>query len=81
VLAAAMLYERGGLFRAQSAAVLKLGGERGLAQRLPCHGGDAFDVGVVAVRTAGTSWLPCRVRCAEQLGSPVRLAVECLGTG
>jgi hypothetical protein len=62
------------------AAVLKLGGERGLAQRLPCHGGDApnvgvgADIGTSAGLMAGTRWAPGRVRRSEQPGRPVRLA-------
>ena len=59
----------------------ELGGERGLAQRLPCHSGDAPDIGTVvgtgAGRMAGTRRPPRRVRRSEQPGGPVRLAAEC----
>ena len=69
--------------------MLELGGERGLAQRLPGHGGDPRDVGPVvgplvgtAVgRTAGTSRAPRRVRGAEQPGGPARLSAECPRAG
>jgi len=61
--------------------VLKLGGERDLAQRLPGHGGDARDVGTVAGRKAGPSRAPSRVRRSEQPGGPVSLAAERPGTG
>jgi len=60
---------------------LEPGGKSGLAQGLPCHGGDAVDVGTVAGGKAGAGRAPGRVRCSEQLGGLVRLAAECLGTG
>jgi hypothetical protein len=59
---------------------LELGGERGLAQGLPCHGGDAVEVGTVAGRKAGTSRTPGRVCRSEHLSGPVMLAAECLRT-
>jgi hypothetical protein len=68
------------LLRSQPAAAFKLGGERGLAQRLSCHGGDACDIradiGTGAGRMAGTRRLPRRVRRSEQPGRPVRLAAD-----
>jgi hypothetical protein len=60
---------------------LKLGGEGGLAQRLPCHGGDAVNVGAVVGREAGTSGVPGRVRRSEQLGGPVGPACQRLRAG
>ena len=61
--------------------MLKLGGERGLAERLPGHGGDPRDIGAVARRTAGTSQAPRRVRGSEQLGGPAGLTAECPRAG
>jgi hypothetical protein len=65
--------------------VLELGGERGLAQRLPCHGGNAPDIGTLigtgAGRMAGTRRPPRRVRRSEQPGGPVRLAAQGLCPG
>src|SRR5262249_58231068 len=76
-----LLEEGGGRRGSRSGAVLNLGGERGLAQRLPCHGGDALDVSTVTGRKAGASRAPSRVPCSERLGGPVRLPAECLCTG
>ena len=72
--------------RSESAAVPELGGERGFAQRLPCHGGDAPDIGTVvgtvvggtvAGRVVRLGRAPRRVRRAEQPGGRARLPVEC----
>lgn len=71
----------GRLLGSEPAAVAELGGERGLAQPLPGHGGDPRDVGAVAGLEAVTGKAPGRVRRSEQPGGPVMLTAECLCAG